>query len=228
MLTAQSSPLTLPLLLTVCVTALTVAGGSPRQDATSGSRQTAARQPVYFPPGQTSTPINYYVLTSFEEPSLFEAAKDARAVSYRATFFAPVTSWKLAVLLVVNPDGSGQISSSTSSYRAREISRIQTSVSAEDVEKFLQLVEKEGFWQMPSREEHTEQKTDAKGRKAYVLDGSMWMLEGVHNGSFHFVYRGNPDPNPILAMACYLAKDLAKPADPAFSMPRCASGGKAN
>lgn len=215
--------LTLPLLLTLCATTLTVAVGGARQSAAPSSGKQVANPTAYFPPGQTSMPINFSVLVSLNEPSLFEAANDARLVSFRASFFSPVPTRSLAIRLVVNHDGSGQITSSASSSATKGILRTQVTVSAENVDKFLQLVQKEGFWQMPSIEEDTDQKTDATGRKAYVMDGAAWMLEGVRNGSFHYVYRLNPNPNPILAMECYLAKDLAKPVDPVFSMPRCTS-----
>jgi hypothetical protein len=41
----------------------------------------------------------------------------------------------------------------------------------------LELLAKVGFWSMPTIE-HTGQKTDAAGRKRYVVDGSFWMVEG--------------------------------------------------
>ncbi len=223
MLTAPSRPLTLPLLLTFWATALTVAVCGPRQGAAPGSAKQAANPRAYFPPGQTSIPINFAVLVSLNEPSLFESSNDASVVSFRASFFSPVPTRSLAIRLIVNPDGSGQITCSASSSATKGILRTQISVSMENVDKFLQFVQKEGFWQMSSTEENTDQKTDATGRKLYVMDGAAWMLEGVRNGTFHYVYRLNPYPNPILAMECRLAKDLAKPADPVFSMPLCTS-----
>ena len=45
--------------------------------------------------------------------------------------------------------------------------------------------------------------------------------QGVHEGSFHYVYRRNPEPSPITEIAGNLAKDLAKPDDSAISITIC-------
>jgi hypothetical protein len=225
MLTALYKSLTVLLLLTLCMTALTVAlRGSP-QSPTQGLRQPTPSAPAYFPAGETDASIFSPILASLCEPSLSEAAKDPSILSFRASFFSPVPTRELTVRLVVNVDGGGQIKSSVSAGAATGIKRTQTSVSAEDVDKFLQLAEKAGFWSMSSTDD-TKQKTDSAGRKVHVMDGALWMMEGVRRGSFHYVYRRNPNPNPILAIECYLTKDLSKQDDPAFSMPRCAPRGK--
>jgi hypothetical protein len=113
---------------------------------------------------------------------------------------------EIAIRLAVKADGSGQITSVVSSNMGKTVKRTETSVSGADVDKFLQLVEKVGFWSMAS----TEQKTNEAGRETYEVDGSWWMVEGVHNGSFHYVFRRNPKPSPIMGIGNYLAKDLAE------------------
>jgi hypothetical protein len=224
MLAALHKPLRAILLLTPLIVALTIAGlGSPRSPA-KGSTQSTSDAPVYLPPGQTDASLFSVILASLSEPSLLEAAKDSSVHSYRVSYFSPVPTHEMAVRLVVSADGSGQIASVVSSGEASGVKRTKNSVSSADVDKFLQLVEKAGFWSMSSNED-TEQK-DAAGRKLYVLDGSFWMVEGVRNGSFHYVYRRNPKPSPITEIGCYLAKGLAKIDDSVISMRQCTSHGQ--
>jgi len=211
--------------LTLWMTALTIAGVGSQQSPDQGSPQSTSAMPVYFPPGQTDASIFSVILASLSEPSLLEAAKNANVLSFRLSYFSPVPIREIAVRLVVNADGSGQITTAVSSGAAAGVKRTQNSVSGADVNKMLQLLEKVEFWSMSSTE-NTEQKTDAAGRKVYVLDGSCWMVEGVHEGSFHYVYRRNPKPSPITEIGCYLAKDLAKPDDSVISLPGCPSHGR--
>jgi hypothetical protein len=160
------------------------------------------------------------ILRHLGEPSLLEAAKDASVRSFRVSYFSPVPVHEVAVRLVINADGSGQITSAVLSGSAAEVKRTKNSVSAADVEKLIGIVEKAGFWSATSAE-NTEQKTDKAGRKMYVMDGAWWMVEGVQNGSFHYVYRRNPKPSPITEIGCYLAKELAKPGDSVIPMTGC-------
>ena len=136
------------------------------------------------------------------------------------SYFSPVPTREIVVRLVVHGDGSGQITSAVSSGETSEVTRTQDEVSVADVNKLLQLFEKDEFWSMSSSE-LPEQKTDRTGRKAYVFDGSSWLLEGVHAGSFHYVYRPNPKPSPFTEIACFLANDLTKSSDPVIGDRRC-------
>jgi hypothetical protein len=212
MLSTQNKPMRLLLLLTSFATALTIAViGSERSQ---GYAQSNSKAPVYFPPDQIHTPTAYVALASLGEPSFFEASKDTSFVAFRLSYFSPVPERMVAVRLVVNADGSGQVVSAFSSGTAKEIKRNENSVTVADVNKLLQLLTKAEFWSMPTIEALG--KTDAAGRKPYVLDGAFFMVEGVQLGSFHYVSRQNPQPGPITEIACYLAKDLAKPAIPLF------------
>jgi hypothetical protein len=148
-------------------------------------------------------------MRGFAEPSLFEIAKDAGAISFRVSYFSPVPVREIAVRLVVNADGSGQVTSAVSSGTATEVQRTKNNVAIADVDKFLRLVEEVGFWSMASTDD-TEQKTDKAGRKPYVMDGGWLMVEGVQRGSFHHVFRRNPNPSPVTGIGRYLTKDLAK------------------
>lgn len=224
MLSALCKALKSLLLLMPCMTALAITGVGSRQSTVQGSTQSTSNAPVYFPPEQTRIPVTYAALASLNEPSLFEAAKDRSVFSFRVSYFSPVPEREIAVRLVVNSDGSGQITSAVSSGATSGVKRTQNNVSVVDVNKLIQLLSKVEFWSISSTEDD-EKKTDAAGQKAYVMDGSYWMVEGVHEGSFHYVYRQNPKPSPITEIACNLAKDLAKPDDSAISITLCSPRG---
>jgi hypothetical protein len=129
-----------------------------------------------------------------------------------------------AVRLVIKSDGSGQITSAVSSGAASGVRRTQNDVAITDVNKLLQLLAKVEFWSMSSNGDE-EKKTDAAGRKSYVMDGSSWMVEGVHEGSFHYVYRQNPKPGSVTEIACNLAEELTKPNDSGISSTLCTPRG---
>lgn len=95
---------------------------SPSQD----SRQSTASQSLYLPTGQTDASILPLVLASLREPSLLEAAKDATVRSFRVTFFSPVPEHEVAIRLIVNSDGSGQITSAVRQAQKQESDERQT------------------------------------------------------------------------------------------------------
>jgi hypothetical protein len=125
----------------------------------------------------------------------------------------------VTVRLAVNADGSGQITSAVVSLKSTgqfaRVERAKGSVSAADVGKLMQLVEKAGFWSMHSTEPKSNGDT---GRKVYVLDPTDWVVEAVRSGSFHYVFRQGPAPTPITEIGRYLAKDLAKLDDSIISI----------
>ena len=224
MLSAPCKALKSLLLLMPCMAALAITGVGSWQSTAPGSTQSTSHAPVYFPPEETHIPLTYAALASLNEPSLFEAAKDTSVFSFRVSYFSPVPKREIAVRLVINSGGSGQITSAVSSGAASGVKRTQNSVSVADVNKLLQLLAKVEFWSISSNESD-ETKIDAAGRKVYVMDGSYWMVEGVHEGSFHYVYRHSPKPSPITEIACSLAKDLAKSDDSAIPITLCTPPG---
>jgi hypothetical protein len=223
MLSAPCNALKLLFLLTTCMTAA-ASIGSPRNTA-QGSTQSTSNAPVYFPPEQKLIPVTYVALASLHEPSLFEAAEDRSVFSFRVSYFSPVPERELAVRLVVNSDGSGQVTSAVSSGAATGVKRTQSNVPAAEIDKLIRLLAKVEFWSISSTEDD-EKKSPAVGRKAYVLDGSYWMVEGVHEGSFHYVYRRNPKPSAITEIACNLATDSAQPDDSVISITLCTPRGR--
>jgi hypothetical protein len=180
-----------------------------KQDATKPSPQAPAFQPAYFPVAETGGSLLSQTLFSLGEPSLLEASKDPSVRSFRLSIFSSVPIHGIAVRLVINPDGSGKINAAVAGGKTSEIKRIERNVSVADVEKFLSLVDKARFWSMTSGD--SDPTADSKGRRAYVMDGSEWMLEGVQKSSYHCVFRSNPNPqSSYVEVARYLSKDLAK------------------
>jgi len=174
--------------------------------------------PVYLP-DQTEASIMPVFLYSLREPSLLEAAKDASVITFRMSYFSPQPERVIVVRLVVNADGSGQIISAVSSSgKSDEFRNAKLSVSAADVQNFLALVEKVKFWSMPSVEKKVEKKNEG-GRKTYVLDGAWWMVEGVRNGSFHYVFRRNPEITSFTEVGRDLVNNLAKIDNSVLSIP---------
>ena len=203
------STLTLVLLAVVCVTA----AYGPAQD----SRQATAAASTDPRSGKTAAFL-ILMLNSLGEPSLFEAAKDATVRSYRVTLFSPVPVHKVGVRIVLNADGSGQVTSAVLSGTEKEVRRTTNNVSKADIDKLLDLVDKAGFWTAPS----IEPEPPKTGRQPYVMDGFWWMFEGVQSGSFHYVFRQNPRPTAITEIGCYLAKNLIKADSYAVPMAPCA------
>jgi hypothetical protein len=207
MLHSQSKPLRLLPLIALTLTALTSSGIGSQQYLKQGPKQSASDEPVYFPPGRNEAGLFPYVLYHLKEPSFLEAAKDPSVISFRMSVLGHMTGWMLSVRLDLNADGSGQITSATSTWPATP-KRESKSVSPTEIKAFLQLVDKVGFWSMTKIEETTG-----------VVDGDEWLVEGVRNGSFHFVQRANPRPGPIMEIVHSLVRDLAKINDSELSIP---------
>jgi hypothetical protein len=191
------------------ITAISFLGAGFNHDAAKGSTQRSSDGRQYFPPGPSPASSLCATLHFLGEPSLFEAAKDVNVVALRASYFAPVPTHGIAVRLVVNADGSGQLTSAILMDGNSGVKRAQNDVSAAEVARLLQLLAKSDFWSIPSIV--AEQRTDAAGHKLYVIDGPHWMVEAVHQGSFHYVYRYSPKTNPVAEIACALARDVTNP-----------------
>jgi hypothetical protein len=207
----------------LCITAFTLIRADFRQVLSQDSTRSKSDEPVYFPPGVPEMSTISAFLGYMGEPSLLEAAKDTSVHSFRVTWVGGQNGHAVAVRLVVDVDGGGQVTSAVTSFEFTGIKRTKYSVSAADVEKLLQLVENAGFWSM----RRTERRTDGDtGRKVYEFDGTFWMVEGVRNGSFHHVYRRSPEPSPFTEVGRYLAKDLAKLDDSVIFIPKYISPGQ--
>ncbi len=214
MIRSPNKPFRFLALSTLILTTFTVAGIGSQKSPLQVSPQSNVPAPDYFPPGRNDAGIFPYVLYNLKEPSLFQAAKNPTAVSFRMSVVGYVTAWMMSIRLDVNPDGSGQITSATSTWHAAVKSESKN-VSPLEVKEFLQLVDKVGFWSMTKIEEISE----LNGRKVYIRDGGAWIVEGVRNGSFHYVYGPNPKSGPIMEIVHYLARDLARLGNSELSIP---------
>ena len=199
------------LAVSLCVTTLVLSGTDFQQNPSQDSTRATSDAPVYFPPDKTnSVGVFSLVLYSLDEPSLFQMAKDVTGLSYRVSYMSFVPTRCVVARIVVSEDGTGQITTASSACKDKgtPVERTKSNVSAGDVEKFLRLIDKNQFWAMPSTS--NERKTDASGHEVYVFDGAVWMIDGLRNGSFHFVYRSNPEASPFTEVGRFLARDLAK------------------
>ncbi len=217
MLRGSCRLLTLFLALAVCSIVITGSEAPAQQSQSANSTPSRPPSPVYLPSQAGDSSLLSMILYYLDEPSLLEAAKDPNAVSFRASYFAPQPGYEAVVRLTVNANGSGEMAAAVSSGAQLGIKfdRTKNEVSAADVDKFLQFLEKSGFW--------TTGNTNAAeaARNKYVLDGAWWMLEGVRNGSFHYVFHRNPEPDRITEIGCYMAKNLVTSDSPQIRMPGC-------
>lgn len=193
---------------------------STPRNSTNDQRQPPNGFPIYLPSGQTDASVFIAILPHLGEPSLLDAAKDGTVRAFRVSFFSPVPTNEVAVRLTVNPDGSGKINVAVLSGNETLVKRTTNDVSSDDVDRFLTLVNEAKFWTTAATE--TEPNENATNRKAYVLDGGFWMLEGVQNGSYHYVFRRNPKSTSMTEIGCYLAKHLVKTDSASVPMPACA------
>jgi hypothetical protein len=192
----------------LCATAFLFSGLNSRQGVPQSSASSATTPALYFPSGAVDGFAHFFsdYLSRIGEPSLLAAARDPSVISYRFESLGGQTGRMLAVRLSLNPDSSARISAAEESGTPRVLHRTKNSASAADVNKFLQLVEKAGFWSMSASEPEN---PDAR-RRVYKMDVSTWTFEGVHNGRYHVVFRSGPEQSPFTDMVHFLARDLAK------------------
>ncbi|HUJ29892.1 MAG TPA: hypothetical protein VLY23_01330 [Candidatus Acidoferrum sp.] len=165
----------------------------------------------YFPQASAHDAMPYIAefLNSSGEASLLAAAQNPAAVSYRFdAWLLPSGSFR-AIRFLLNSDGSATIvkflvPGPIEPLAAPRPNKVELKVSAEDAEKFLAFVDTSGFWSMP-----TVQPPNPTPPKYYVLDGAFWVFEGVRGGSYHVVYRWNPNAGPLTELVQSLGKDLA-------------------
>lgn len=131
-------------------------------------------------------------LKALREPSLVDGSKNLKNHVYRflwlRSFHAPI-----AVRLVVRENGSGFVvfrrTSGKGGYEpGRLVVNRTKQLSSRDVSWFLDLIEEQKFWDLPT----TERDPDV-----ITLDGAQWVLEGVKQGKYHVVDRWSPDKGPV-------------------------------
>lgn len=209
MLTLRARLLWWLFVLTPSIAFLILPGIACAKTSSQGTASTTADTLPFYPSGPPELSIFSAYLRFMNEPSLLRKSENSTIVSFRLSRLTPLGKM-VAVRLVVNTDGSGQITSAVASLdsqgRLSNVNRTNVGVSAAGVRQFLQLVEKVNFWSMRSTVPKSEEDT---GRKVYVLDSTNWVVEGVRSGSFHYVFRQSQVPGPLTEIWRYVAKDLA-------------------
>lgn len=142
----------------------------------------AHSETIYFPKGSEGWYSQH--LTAMQEPSLFQNSTNQVIEQYRflwlRTFHKPIAVriWKDGTgisLRVVRLSGKGGYDPGKIEYDTTTI------LTDEQWKKFLGLLQKSAFWDMPSK------KVDEAG-----YDGAQWVLEGQASGKYHVVDRWSP------------------------------------
>lgn len=170
----------------------------------------------YFPARAFGDPAMVQIFTKLlarsGEPSLYKLISDHEVHSYRLLWLTPAGRL-VSVRLSVMQQGGGTLFTKvlTGSRGARYPDTVlvnrQTPVSGKDVAQLLDLMASSQFWSLSE--------TASAPR---VLDGEIWLLEGVRNGKYHAAYRYSPEPGLYTQIGRYLAKDLARLDDSTISI----------
>ncbi len=136
---------------------------------------------TYFPPDTFQSRagdfmVHWYssVLYGLEEKPLWPA--DPKQVAYRFVWMRSFHD-QVSITMYVQPEGGGQLRLQVYKRVPQQLESRTQSLSKEQVQKVLALVEDAGFWKM----------TTEGGRSG--LDGAEWVLEGVRGGQYHIVTR---------------------------------------
>lgn len=172
--------------------------------------------PQYFPRGvfDTNADLSEWIarwcakdLRALEEPSLFEHTKETTRVTYRLLLI-PSFQRTLAIRLEIQANGTGLVTAKMSTEVGNEPGHIlrseSASVSTEQVEEFLKLEERMGFWSLPTQ------------KKVFGADGTEWILEGRKVGKYHVVDRWAGSLESSYSHACDYLIELSpvKPEPP--------------
>jgi hypothetical protein len=126
------------------------------------------------------------MLFALHEPVLdnYTGSKEIYRFTWLRTFDHPVT------IRVEKQNGIAKMfvkeSNGQSGYDpGRLIRDTSADISAEDWQDLIELFQATGFWQL-----HTEEENMGK-------DGSEWLIEGVKDGRYRFIYRWSPEPTDV-------------------------------
>ena len=151
-------------------------------------------------------------LKALGEPSLWELSQqDPTAAVYRflwlRTFHSPI-----AVRMVLAPDGSAQLHSRMTNgqggYEPGRLIRDEVvALKAVAAQSFMAALESAGFWGLPSIQFP---RLSINGEVTVMLDGALWIIEGVRNGKYHVVDRQSPDKGEAVHAIGLLALKLGR------------------
>jgi len=174
----------------------------------------ATAQEVYFPKNALGRDVRSdqrkamwysHELNVLGEPSFFRLASNTSSESYRflwlRTFHPPV-----AIRLDLQGDGSGILTTKTASgeagfpYTVKELAQtVSCPIERERTQALLRQITEAGFWSL------TPETHDQTG-----TDGAQWIIEGVKQGTYHFVDRWSPRDGVIHELGLMFIFDLAK------------------
>jgi hypothetical protein len=140
------------------------------------------------------------VLRSFEEPPLMKGTSDGKSAIYRLVLLPSMRNTTLMIRLSVNPDGTGALLSKTGQTERngpKHIKTVTRSLSAEQMSKFLKLLEKSDFWNLLTEDQQ-------RG-----FDGEEWLLEGAEPSKYHVVDRWSPARTDSYTRACRYLIDVS-------------------
>lgn len=170
-----------------------------------------AAQNRYFPSAAFGDPkgsqewIALYskYLEALKEPALLDRSQSGLSQSYRflwlRSFHRPVS-----VRLEVRSDGAGIVTvkvgeKTGASSVGGSVQTITRTLTKREVDSFLDQIESNRFWKLPSEEEPVS-----------GPDGARWIFEGVKGGEYHVVHRWAPKDGAVRILCLYLAVDLGR------------------
>jgi hypothetical protein len=144
--------------------------------------------PVYFPEqvsGYLLSDMYSYDLWMFREPSLLSFVASPSYHAYRLLFFPPFDG-PTCTRLEVNFDGSGLLTLKRAAgpgalHPWKLVVNETRPVSRHNIKRFLKHLARAAYWLAPLR--------DDSGVR--VMDGSLWIFEGVKEQQYHIVQGGS-------------------------------------
>lgn len=146
-------------------------------------------------------------LDALREPSLWESSKQSSTNQIYRFLWLRSFHHPIAVRLNINPDGTGTLTTKVcggaGGYEPGKliVNRSQK-VAADRVKWFLDQVDEEQYWSLPSEEE--------KDPNTVELDGAQWIVEAVKDGNYKVVDRWSPEKGPIKRLGLTFLIDFAK------------------
>ena len=123
-------------------------------------------------------------LSALEEPSIYQQLNNKDIQVFRFTWLRTFDN-PIAVRTMINKDGTGilyaKMTDGDGGYDPGRISKnVEREINRDIVNKFLNVIEVENFWQLPSN------------KNVIGMDGAQWIVEGLSNGNYHLVDRFSP------------------------------------
>lgn len=143
------------------------------------------------------------LLTSFQEPSLWELSKKSKNEIYR--FMLLITNNNpVCIRVKIKESGDALVYTKVASSRVdfNTYNKIVTneiiSTSHKDVLALLTKISEANFWKVTPAD-YPVGKIDEDGAITVIADGSSWVFEGIKNGKYHAFRASNPTTPPFEA-----------------------------